>query len=125
MRQTAIASTPSINELLDRARDIGLGERPLDLALGVDAFVDLDAQMALDKGRRLGPGQVVEPRHPQGADLENVAEALCRDQPGARALQFEDRVRRDRGAVQQFDDFGRSRPRSRISSASPSTIAVA
>ena len=51
-----------VEELLDRARDIGLGERPLDLALGVDALVDLDAQMALDERRRLGPGQIVEPR---------------------------------------------------------------
>jgi hypothetical protein len=97
---------PLINELLDRARDIGLGQRPLHLAFGVDAFVDLDAQMALDEGRRLGPRQVIEPRHPQGADLEHVAEAFCRDQPGPRALQFEDRVRCNRGAVQHLDDFG-------------------
>src|SRR5262249_5862182 len=76
---------PLINELLDCARDIGLGQWPLHLAFGVDAFIDLDAQMALDERRRLGPRQVIEPRHPQGADLEHVAEAFCRDQPGARA----------------------------------------
>src|SRR5271166_6436162 len=73
---------PFVQQLLDRPRDIGLGERPLDLAPGVDALVDLDAQMALDEWRRLGPRQVVEARHPQGADLEDVAKAFCRDQPG-------------------------------------------
>ena len=96
-----------IEKLPDRALDIRLVERPLDFALGIDALVDLDAQMALDQGRRLGPRQIVEPRHPQGADFEHIAKAAGRDQPGARALQLENRVGRDRGAVQQFGDATR------------------
>ena len=98
---------PFVDQLPDRPRGIGLSQRSLDPASGVDPLVDLDSQMALDQRRRLGPRQVVEPRHPQGADLEDVAKALCRDQAGTGALQFEDGVRGDRGAVQQLDDLGR------------------
>ncbi len=64
----------------------GLVERLLHRARGIDPLVDLTAQIALDQGRRLGPGEVVEPRHAQGADLQNVAKPACGDQPGAGAL---------------------------------------
>src|SRR6516165_4679837 len=77
---------PLVDQLPDRPRGIGLSQRSLDPASGVDPLVDLDPQMALDQRRRLCPRQVIEPRHPQGADLEDIAKALCRDQPRARAL---------------------------------------
>jgi hypothetical protein len=67
-------------------RGIGIGERPLALTLGIDALVDLYAQMAFDKRRWLGPRQIVKPRHPLGADIEDVAETLRRDQTRTRAL---------------------------------------
>ena len=89
---------------IDRALGIGRIERTLDLAAMIDALVHHLAQIALDQRRGLGPGEVVELRHPQGADFQHVAEALGGDQPDARALVFQDRVRRDRGAVADFLD---------------------
>ena len=91
---------------VDDALGIGGIERAFDIALVVDALVHDLAQIALDQRQRLGPGQVVEPRHPQGADLQHVAEALGGDQADARALALEDRVRRDGGAVADFLDRG-------------------
>ena len=44
------------------------------------------------------------PRHPQIADLEDVAKPLGGDEPGPRALVLEDRVRRDRRAVADLLD---------------------
>ncbi len=91
---------------VDDALGIGRIERTLDVSVGVDALVHDLAQIALDQRRRLDPGQIVEARHPQGADFQHVAEAFRGDQADARALVLQDRVRRDRGAVANFLDRG-------------------
>ena len=91
---------------VDGAFGVGGVERTLDAATVVDALVDHLAQIALDQRRRLGPGEVVELRHPQGADLQHVAEALGGDQPDARALVLQDGVGGDRGAVANLLDRG-------------------
>ena len=78
------------------ARIVGI-ERGLHVAPGVDPLVHHLAQVALDQGRRLLPREVVEPGHPQVADLEDVAEALRADQPGARTLALQQRVAGDGG----------------------------
>ena len=70
----------------------------------VDALIDDLAQIALDQRRRLGPGEIVELRHPQGADFEHVAETFRGDQPDARALVFQDRVGGDGGAMADLLD---------------------
>ena len=111
---------------IDGALGVGRIERALDLAAMVDALVDHLAQVALDQRRRLGPGEVVEPRHPQRADFQHVAEALGGDQPDARALVLEDRVGGDRRAVADLLDRAAARARSRANtSLRPSTIAWA
>ena len=83
---------PLVEEEPRRALDARLVERPVDAALGVDPLVDLDPEPALDKGRRFGPRHVVEPRHPQIADFEDVTKPLRRDQPGLGALVLQNRV---------------------------------
>ena len=57
------------HQFLDGAGDLRPSERTLDLSLGVDALVNLDTQIALDELRRLGPGDVIEARHPERTDL--------------------------------------------------------
>ena len=85
---------------------------------------DLAAEVALDERRRLLPGHVVQPRHPQPAELEDVAEAGRRQQPGPGALALEDRVGRDGAAVDDVADARSGRRRagrgpSRTPSATP------
>jgi hypothetical protein len=89
---------------VDRMLGVPGVEPALDPAEGVDALVDHVAEIALDERRRLRPAEVVETRHPQGADLEHVAEALCRDQTDARPLVLEDRVRGHSRAVPDLLD---------------------
>ena len=79
-------------------------ERPLDGASVIDALVHDLAQVALDERRRLGPREIVETRHSQGADLKDITESLRGDQADACPLVLEDRVRRDRSAVADFLD---------------------
>ena len=81
-------------------------ERLLHPARRVDPLVDHGAEVALDQRRRLLPREVVEPGHPQVADLEYVAEAPRADQPGAGPLALQQRVARDRGAVHDLGDGG-------------------
>ena len=68
------------------------------------ALGDRAAQIARHQRRRLLPGDVVEARHAQIANLQYVAEAFGGDQPGLGALAFQDGVRGDRGAVAQLGD---------------------
>src|SRR5206468_1314025 len=79
-------------------------ERPLHLAAGSYPLVHLGAQVAFHQRRRLGPGEVVQPRHAQRADLEHVAEPARGDQPDPRPLQFQNGVRRHRRPVQPVGD---------------------
>jgi hypothetical protein len=74
-------------------------ERSYDVASMVHPLVDDDPQMALHQRRRLLPGDVVQARHPQITDLQNVPETSCGDQTRPRALVLQHRVRGDRGAV--------------------------
>ena len=110
---------------IDGALGVGRIERALDVAAMVDALVHHLAQIALDQRRGLGPGEVVELRHPQRADLQHVAEALGGDQPDARALVLEDGVGRDRRAVADFLDRRAAEAGLANTSLRPSTIACA
>ena len=100
-----------LDALVEQAAHRALGvsglQRLADVSSGVDPLVHRDPQMARHQDRRLLPGHVVEPRHPKRADLEHVAEALGRDQAGARALALEDRVRGHGGAVADLLHLGR------------------
>ncbi len=98
---------PLADQKADRAFDACLVERPVDAALRVDPLVDLGPETPLDQGRGFGPRHVIQPRHPQIADFQNVAKPLGGDESGLGALVFEDRVRGDGGAVQQLGDAGR------------------
>jgi hypothetical protein len=86
---------------IDGAFGIGGRQRAIDMAAMVDALVDHLAQVALDQRHGLGPGEVVELGHAQGADLQHVAEALGGDQTNAGALVL-DGVGGDGGAVAYF-----------------------
>ena len=81
-------------------------QRLLHVARRIDPLVHHGAQVALDERRRLLPREVVEPGHPQVADLQHVAEAARADQPGARALALQQRVAGDRGPVHHLGDIG-------------------
>ena len=66
-------------------RVVGIEGR-LHIARRVDPLVHHRAQVALHERRRFLPREVVEPGHPEIADLQHVAEAARADQPGAGAL---------------------------------------
>ena len=105
-RLTASDSTPSATSCptawRTAPRSSGLTTAPsIDDPLG-----NLASQVPLDQRARLLPGHVVEPRHPQPAELEDVAEAHGREQAGPGALALEDGVRRDRAAVDDVADRG-------------------
>ena len=84
---------------LDLSCGIGRIKLAFDAAFGIDALVDDAAQITLHQRRRLLPGNVIEPRHAQRADLEYVAKSLGRDQPDLGALVLEDGVGSDCRAV--------------------------
>ena len=95
---------------VERALDVGLVERLLHRAASVDPLAHLHPQAALDQGGRLLPGEVVQTRHAQAPDLEDVAEAPRGDQPGPGAAQLEQRVGGDGGAVQHLDHVATAEP---------------
>src|SRR5262245_3578643 len=70
----------------------------------VDALDHFPSQRSLDQWRRLLPRELVEARHAQAANLEDVAEALGGDQSGAGTLELENRIRGYGGAVQDLHD---------------------
>ena len=86
-----------------------------DGAVGGDALVQLEAEVALDERRRLAPEEVVHVRDPQPAQLEHVAEAGGRDERRRAAAPLEHGVRRHRRAV---DDLGDGPPAARPPTAS-------
>ena len=79
-------------------------ERSLDLTPDIHPFIDHDAQIALDQRRRLLPGDVVEARHAQVADFQDIAEALRGDEPGSGALQLQNGIGGHRGGMQDLFD---------------------
>jgi hypothetical protein len=84
----------------------GLVESDEDPAFRVDALVDLEAQAPLDEGDEAAL-EAVRRRPRPAAELEDVAEALRRDQADARDLALEHGVGRRRRAV--HDGIERSR----------------
>ena len=105
-------------KLRDRGRQ-GLGiERRLDAAVGAHALAHAEPPIARHQrlGRRLAQvvAVVLEPL----AHLEDVAVALGRQQPDARALALEQRVGRDRRAVHDALGLARAARRSSTPSAS-------
>ena len=97
-------------EGVDRAGRLRLVERAHDLAPVVDALAHLQPPVAGNERRGLLPGEVVEARHAQAADLEDVAEALGGEEARAGALPLQDRVGGDRGAVDDLADHRRVEP---------------
>ncbi len=87
--------------------DLGLGERRHDFALGADALGNLEAPASRHQhvGRVLQ--QIVEIGARRAAQLQKVAKAARRDEPGARALFLEQGVGDDRRRVRQECDAGR------------------
>src|SRR5262249_28558941 len=89
-------------ERINGALRVGRIERALDRAPMIDALVDYLAQVALDRRLRFGRADVIEARHAQGADLQDVPEPLGGDEADQRALALEDGVGGDRSAVANF-----------------------
>ena len=87
-------------ERRDRGGDACCVERYRDRAVRPQLLDHLQPQPPFHQGTRLGPVQVVQHRHAQVADLQDVAEALGGDQRGACALALENRVGADGRAVQ-------------------------
>src|SRR5262245_32715395 len=81
--------------------DLILVERPLDLAVGEHALLDLEAQRPLDQRHVLAEEQVVGVGPVDAADLVDVAKALGDEERSLRARSLEDGVDRDRRAVQE------------------------
>ena len=84
----------------DRRGDARRVERYRDRTVRAQLLDHLQAQPPLHQGTRLGPVQVVQHRHAQVADLQDVAEAPGGDQRGACALALEHGVGADGRAVQ-------------------------
>src|SRR5205814_9950649 len=101
-------------EATHRRAHLALVERLLDATVGAQALAGLDAAMARDAHRRLVALEIVEMRAALARDLEQVAEALRRDQSGLRAAMLDQRVRRDGGAVTEITDVRRTFRRLRL-----------
>ena len=89
-------------ELVDGALDILAARCPFHDTVGVDAFIDNLTQIAVYQCRWFLPREIIETWHAQGSDLQNIAETGRGDQADPRALQFQDRVRGDGGAMPNF-----------------------
>ena len=92
-------------EAVERSLHLGRVERLEHRAVGIDALVDLHAEIALHQRHGLLPREIVELGHSDPPDLEDVAESGGRDKAGPRALELEDRVGGDRGAVQHLGEI--------------------
>src|SRR5262245_29616139 len=68
----------------------------------VEPFRHLETPAASHQWRRTLLIHIVKAHQPQPADLEQVSEALGRNQPGSRAAPFDDSVGRDGRAVDQL-----------------------
>jgi hypothetical protein len=83
----------------------GIAERPQH-ALGPAALVRRDAALRWDERGRPRRAEAVEIGPRLAAELDDVREALGRDEHGACATAFEQRVRRDRHPVGEGLDLG-------------------
>ncbi len=97
-------------KLLRGLRDLVLVERRQDLAAGPDPLGD-DLAVAAPDERAILPGHLLVDRVVLGPlvprDVEDVAVAAGRDEPDRGAVVLEERVRRDRRAVEERVDCGR------------------
>ncbi len=91
-----------------RALDIVRIERTQDLAIGIDALIDLQAQLARDQGLEAADEAIGE-RPGSAAKLEDVTETLGRDQADPGDLALEQRIRRRRRPVHDGADLGKRR----------------
>ncbi len=97
------ADRERLHALVDEGRDhapgLALVERSQHAALGQQPLGDFAAEMSRhERGRRVDE-QVVHVVAALGADLERVAEACGRQQRRAGALSLDQRIGRERGAV--------------------------
>ena len=82
-----------------------------DTAAGADALVHLKPPAPRHQRLGLAPGHVEHAGRADAADLEHVAKAPRRQQPGPRADLLQDGVRGDRGAMHHLGDLARIEPR--------------
>ena len=87
---------------LRRGAHVRFVEGTQHLAARSGALVDLESMLPRHQRRRPLVQRLVEVRHPHPPELQHVAEPAGGEQCGGRALAFEDRVGRDRAAVQQL-----------------------
>ena len=103
-------STPLSRSSAAASRDLVLGERHEDLARRPDPLRD-DLPVAPPDERAVLPRHLLVDRVVLGAlmagDVEDVAVAARRDQPHARAVVLQERVGRDRRAVEERVDGSR------------------
>ena len=82
-----------------------------ELAVGAGAPANADAALERHERRRVLGARPVEVRSRLPTEVEDVLEALVRDERRARAAALEQRVRRDRRAVREAVDAAPHRPR--------------
>ena len=78
-----------------------------ELALRAGSTTDPDAPVERYERRRMLGARPIEVRAGLPTEMKDVFEALVRDESGARAAAFEERIGRDRGAVSEAADRGR------------------
>jgi hypothetical protein len=96
---------------------LDLGQRlereRLELTVGSDPPAHSDAALERDERRRMVRAGPVQVRARLAAQVEDVLEAVVRDERGARAAALEERVRSDGGAVREALDVRRADRRRR------------
>ena len=95
------------HQRVDLGEQRRLVQRGLDGTIGADALGDLAPQGARDEGGRHLDEDVVELVLPLARDLQDVAEAVRRDQAGLRALALDQRIGEERRGVDDTADVAR------------------
>jgi hypothetical protein len=93
---------------------LGLVQLSADRPVGVDALVDLDPEPPRHQGRRPPPGEVVHRRARFAPDVQLVTESARGHDRDATALALQQRVGRDRRAVEQRVEPGRATGRQHV-----------
>ncbi len=112
MRRIGVGVDESDRDRLDARRDQridsfgggGQVERLGDIALRIDSLGHGQSKAAWDERLRLLPGEIVEARHAERANLQNVPEPRRADQADPRAATLQDRVGGDGRAMSNFRD---------------------
>ena len=73
----------------------------------IHPFIHLQTQVPFDQRLGLLPGDVVEPRHPEATDLEDVSKALGGDQASSGPFVLQDGIRSYGGAMHDLHNGGR------------------